>query len=91
MSAWARPTSTRPTAAASGSTVAYQTRMPFEHFGLRLEGSYGWFDGGQYFRTFGVLDTGEFGPFGTRAFALGIDGDQRQCLWPPRRHLQAAV
>ena len=36
---------------------------------LRLEGSYGWFDGGQYFRTFGVLDTGEFGPFGTRAFA----------------------
>lgn len=58
-----------PTAAASGSTVAYQTRTPFEHFGLRLEGSYGWFDGGDYFRTFGVLDTGAFGPFGTRAFA----------------------
>jgi iron complex outermembrane receptor protein len=57
-----------PTAAASGSTVAYQTRTPFETFGLRLEGSYGWFDGGDYFRTFGVLDTGAFGPWGTRAF-----------------------
>jgi iron complex outermembrane receptor protein len=57
-----------PTAAASGSTVAYQTRTPFEHFGLRLEGSYGWFHDGDYFRTFGVLDTGAFGPLGTRAF-----------------------
>src|SRR3954470_9615918 len=57
-----------PSAAATGSTVAYQTRLPFEHFGLRLEGSYGWFEDGDYFRTFGVLDTGEFGPIGTRAF-----------------------
>jgi iron complex outermembrane receptor protein len=57
-----------PTAAASGSTVAYQTRLPFETFGMRLEGSYGWFDGGDYFRTFGVVDTGEFTPWGTRAF-----------------------
>ena len=36
---------------------------------LRLEGSYGWFDDGDYYRVFGVLDTGEFAPFGTRAFA----------------------
>ena len=57
-----------PTAAASGSTVAYQTRRPFDHFGLRLEGSYGWFDGGDYQRIFGVLDTGQFGPWGTSAF-----------------------
>jgi iron complex outermembrane receptor protein len=57
-----------PSASASGSTVAYQTRLPFEHFGMRLQGSYGWFDGGDYFRTFGVIDTGEFGPIGTRAF-----------------------
>ena len=63
-----------PTASATGSTVAYQTRTPFEHFGARLEGSYGWFDGGNYFRTFGVIDTGEFGPWGTRAFASASMG-----------------
>src|SRR3954468_20466638 len=51
-----------PSASASGSTVAYQTRLPFETFGLRLQGSYGWFEDGDYFRTFGTLDTGAFGP-----------------------------
>jgi iron complex outermembrane receptor protein len=55
-----------PTAAATGSTVNYRTRRPFETFGARLEGSYGWFDGGDYFRTFGTIDTGRIGPFGTR-------------------------
>src|SRR3954469_5104043 len=55
-----------PTAAATGSTVNYRTRRPFQTFGARLEGSYGWFDGGDYFRTFGTIDSGAFGPFGTR-------------------------
>jgi iron complex outermembrane receptor protein len=58
-----------PTAAATGSTVNYRTRRPYSTFAARLEGSYGWFEGGDYFRTFGVVDTGAFGPFGTRAFA----------------------
>src|SRR4051812_36908579 len=58
-----------PSASASGSTVAYQTRTPFEHFGARLQGSYGWFEDGDYFRVFGVIDSGAFGPWGTRAFA----------------------
>lgn len=58
-----------PTASATGSTINFRTRLPFETFGARLEGSYGWFDGGNYMRVFGVLDTGEFGPWGTRAFA----------------------
>src|SRR3954471_24007711 len=58
-----------PTAAATGSTVNYRTRRPYENFAARLEGSYGWFEGGNYFRTFGTIDTGAFGPFGTRAFA----------------------
>src|SRR5206468_4105429 len=40
---------------------------PFQDFAVRLQGSYGWFDGGDFFRTFGVVDTGAFGPFGTRA------------------------
>jgi len=57
-----------PSAAASGSTLAYQSRLPFEHFGLRLLGSYGWFHDGDYFRTFGVLDTGNFTPWDTRAW-----------------------
>src|SRR4051812_32915080 len=56
-----------PTAAATGSTVNYRTRKPFQDFAARLEGSYGWFDGGSYFRTFGVIDTGAIGPLGTRA------------------------
>src|SRR6478609_6933343 len=56
-----------PTAAATGSTVNYRTRKPFQDFAVRLQGSYGWFDGGNYFRTFGVVDTGAIGPFGTRA------------------------
>jgi iron complex outermembrane receptor protein len=57
-----------PTAAATGSTVNYQSRRPYETFTARIQGSYGWFDGGDYFRTFGVVDTGSFGPFGTRAW-----------------------
>jgi iron complex outermembrane receptor protein len=57
-----------PTAAATGSTVNYRTRRPYETFNARIQGSYGWFNGGNYFRTFGVVDTGVFTPFGTRAF-----------------------
>jgi iron complex outermembrane receptor protein len=58
-----------PTAAASGSTINFRTRLPFETFGARVQGTYGWFDGGDFFRVFGVVDTGELGPWGTRAFA----------------------
>jgi len=58
-----------PTASASGSTINFRTRLPFETFGARLQGSYGWFEDGNYMRVFGVVDTGEIGPWGTRAFA----------------------
>lgn len=54
-----------PTAAASGSTVNYRTRLPRNDFGVRLQGSVGEFD---FFRVFGAIDTGEFTPWGTRAF-----------------------
>jgi iron complex outermembrane recepter protein len=54
-----------PTAAASGSTVNYRTRLPFREFNARLQGSVGEYD---FFRIFGVVDTGEFGPWETRAF-----------------------
>ena len=58
-----------PTASATGSTVNFRTRLPYREFAVRIQGSYGWFDGGDFFRTFGSIDTGEFTSWGTRAFA----------------------
>jgi iron complex outermembrane receptor protein len=60
-----------PTAAATGSTVNYRTRRPYQDFGARIQGSYGDFDGGDFYRVFGVIDTGTFTPWGTRAFFAG--------------------
>jgi iron complex outermembrane receptor protein len=54
-----------PTAGATGSTVNYRTRLPGQDFGVKLSGSAGDFD---FFRIFGMVDTGEFTSFGTRAF-----------------------
>ena len=63
-----------PTAAASGSTVNYRTRNPKEEFGARLVGSIGDFS---YGRIFGVIDTGEIGSAGTRAFFSASKADNR--------------
>lgn len=60
-----------PTAAATGSTVNYRTRRPYQDFAARIQGSYGGFDGGDFYRVFGVVDTGRFTPWGTRAFFAG--------------------
>ncbi len=57
-----------PTAAASGSTVNYRTRTPGEEFGVKLVGSAGDFN---FFRIFGMVDTGVLTPWGTRAFISG--------------------
>lgn len=54
-----------PTAAASGSTVNYRTLTPTEEFGVKLVGSAGDF---KFFRIFGLVNTGVFTPWGTRAF-----------------------
>ena len=54
-----------PTASATGSTVNYRTRLPGQDFGVKLVGSVGQFD---MMRIFGMVDTGEFTSFGTRAF-----------------------
>ncbi|MBE1527758.1 iron complex outermembrane receptor protein [Sphingopyxis sp. OAS728] len=54
-----------PTAAASGSTVNYRTRTPGEEFGVKVVGSAGDFN---FFRIFGMVDTGILTPWGTRAF-----------------------
>ena len=54
-----------PTAAAVGGTVNYRTRLPSTKFGGRVVGSLGEFD---FRRIFAVVDTGEVGPWGTRAY-----------------------
>lgn len=54
-----------PTAAATGSTVNYRTMTPTEDFGVKVSGSAGEYS---FFRIFGLINTGEFTPFGTRAF-----------------------
>ncbi|SNT16653.1 TonB-dependent receptor [Sphingopyxis indica] len=54
-----------PTAAATGSTVNYRTMVPTEDFGVRVSGSAGEY---KFFRIFGLINTGVFTPFGTRAF-----------------------
>ncbi len=54
-----------PSAAASGSTVNYRTRLPYKDFGINAVGSLGSFN---FRRIFAVVDTGEIGSLGTRAF-----------------------
>ena len=54
-----------PTAAATGSTVNYRSITPSEDFHAKLIGSAG--DWGM-FRVFGLLETGNLTPFGTRAW-----------------------
>lgn len=63
-----------PTAAATGSTVNYRTRNPFDSFGARIQGSAGDFG---FFRIFGTIDTGIIGPFGTKAFFSASQGMNR--------------
>ena len=54
-----------PTASAVGGTVNYRTMTPTKDFGVRVVGSTGdW----AYWRLFGMVNTGEIGPWGTRAF-----------------------
>ena len=55
-----------PTASAAGGTVNYRTRQPSKSLGLLVNASVGTFN---YKRVFGMIDTGEFTSFGTRALA----------------------
>lgn len=57
-----------PTASATGGTVNQRTRNPGREFGGRFVGTLGSYD---YRRLFGLIDTGEFTRFGTRAFVSG--------------------
>jgi iron complex outermembrane receptor protein len=57
-----------PTASATGGTVRYKTKRPNEEFGGEVVASAGEFD---YKRGFFRLDSGAFGPWGTKAFLSG--------------------
>jgi iron complex outermembrane receptor protein len=57
-----------PTASATGGTVAYRTKRPEDKFGGEVVLSGGEFD---YKRAFLRVDSGEFGPWGTKAFIAG--------------------
>lgn len=54
-----------PTASAAGGTVNYRTLIPQNEFGGRINFSLGRFD---YQRMFGMIETGEFTSFGTKAW-----------------------
>ncbi|RYE04356.1 MAG: TonB-dependent receptor [Sphingomonadales bacterium] len=63
-----------PTASAVGGTVNYRTKTPDKQFGAMLSGSAGEFD---FMRIFGKVETGEFTPWGTRAFFSGSTASNR--------------
>lgn len=54
-----------PTASATGGTVNYVTRTPAEEFGVMVQPTVG---EDNYFRLFGMVDTGRIGPWGTTMF-----------------------
>ena len=54
-----------PTASATGSTVNYRTIVPSQDLGAMLSASIGEYD---FYRVFGMIQTGDFTGMGTRAF-----------------------
>jgi iron complex outermembrane receptor protein len=54
-----------PTSSASGSTINFISHMPSDDFHVKLSGAGGT---DAYMRMFGMLETGRFGPFGTKAW-----------------------
>ena len=63
-----------PTASAVGGTVNYRTMTPTTDMNARLVGSLGEWD---FARFFGVVNLGEIGPWGTRAFISASKADNR--------------
>jgi iron complex outermembrane recepter protein len=61
-----------PTASATGGTVSFRARKPAEEAGGFVVASAG---GNSYRRLFGLLDSGRFGPWGTRAWVSASTTD----------------
>ncbi|MEZ5994916.1 MAG: TonB-dependent receptor [Hyphomonadaceae bacterium] len=68
-----------PTAAATGGTINYITRIPGEEAGLQVSGALGSWN---FQRVFGLVDSGAFGPFGTRAYATASRTTYDQFVGP---------
>jgi|CXWL01.1.fsa_nt_gi iron complex outermembrane receptor protein len=68
-----------PTASATGGTVNYITRLPDEEMGVELTGTMGDFN---YNRIFGLIDSGEFGPWGTTAYLAASRQEYDQFIGP---------
>ncbi|MES2897306.1 MAG: TonB-dependent receptor [Pseudomonadota bacterium] len=58
-----------PTAAAAGGTINYTTRTPSDEMGGRFEVGLG---SENFQRYYGTLESGAFGPWGTKAWASGL-------------------
>jgi iron complex outermembrane receptor protein len=58
-----------PTAAAAGGTINYITKRAAREFGVRGEIGYG---GSDFRRYYATIESGEFGPFGTRMWVSGL-------------------
>ena len=58
-----------PTAAAAGGTINYVTRRASDVFGVRAEVGYG---SDNMKRFYGTVETGEIGPFGTKAWVSAL-------------------
>jgi len=58
-----------PTAAAAGGTINYITRRASDVFGVRAEVGYG---SDNMKRFYGTVETGEIGPFGTKAWVSAL-------------------
>jgi iron complex outermembrane receptor protein len=72
-----------PTASASGGTINIKTRVPSDEFHVQLSGTYGDYvakgSGNQpIYRVFGMVDTGDFTGFGTKAFFSASNIEARQ-------------
>lgn len=68
-----------PTASATGGTINYVTAVPEEEWRLQVQPSVGDFN---YWRLFGRLDTGAFGPWGTRMLAAASFQEYDQFVGP---------
>lgn len=68
-----------PTAAVTGGTINYVTRLPSEESGLALEVALG---SENYRRVFGMIDTGTFGPWDATAWVAASYQDYDQFVGP---------
>jgi iron complex outermembrane recepter protein len=68
-----------PTPSAAGGVVSFRTRVPSKDMGGYVKGTIGDFD---FHRLYGMFETGEIGPWGTRAFISASDQDYHKFKGP---------